>query len=503
MLTLPLDPTDDRANPIFKNLAACHTWLAQFQMTNLQRAHAVLLTQINELNRYPMPGLERLAMLEALRETVGYVQQDMAKKLIALALPLSDAELQTFVAITQLWQAMVTGYQRCLQGLVAGEKKLAERGALLCDRCLQYTGLAIFEHLRAGYECNPKLWYQLHDLYAFVEQQGLDAREVSDEVLGHSSTCRNRYLKILLACYARPAELTRSQLQLLERWLDVWSADLRVELQCSRSKGDAQPLAVDLAGKQGLQPIERVEASATMRYIGLVPLSKLLRVKLILLQQGTGLAEVGLGALPSHSAAIELLTFLHRCWCEDQNSRLTTRQETWQLIGFAANYAQIASLLANSLVAGDEVWRMDNESLMGARITRTTMGATRLHLHQLVAVQKSADDAVKLASVAWLHISVLGQLQIGLSYLPGAAEAVTFPGLAISNERGKVVPTGFLLAEMPSLRTPASLIVPRQVLRANVNLAVLRANGTVQTIKMGFSVAQGSDFERISFTLIE
>ncbi|MEQ1557063.1 MAG: hypothetical protein ABL915_09765, partial [Gallionella sp.] len=139
MLTLPLDPTDDRANPIFKDVASCTAWLAQFQLTNLQRAHGQLLTQINELNRYPMAGLERMNTLELLRETVGFIQEDMAKKLIALPLPLSESELQTFVAITQLWQAMVTGYQRCLQAFVAGDKKLAEQGALLCDRCLQYT----------------------------------------------------------------------------------------------------------------------------------------------------------------------------------------------------------------------------------------------------------------------------------------------------------------------------------------------------------------------------
>ncbi|MDH2919072.1 MAG: hypothetical protein PXX73_07760 [Sideroxydans sp.] len=502
MLTLPLDPTDDRANPIFKDVASCTAWLAQFQLTNLQRAHGQLLTQINELNRYPMAGLERMNTLEALRETVGFIQEDMAKKLIALPLPLSDSELQTFVAITQLWQAMVTGYQRCLQAFVAGDKKIAEYGALLCDRCLQYTGWAIFEHLRAGYECNPKLWYQLHDLYAFVEAQGLEASAVGDAVLGHNSTCRNRYLKILLACYARPAELSRSQLQLLERWLDVWSNDLRVEKTFSRSKGDAQPLAIDLAGKQGLQAVDRMEVSEHGRYIALVPLSKLLRVKLILLQQGSGLAEVGLGELPSHSVAIELLTFLHRCWCEDQNTRVILRQETWQAVSFAAHSLDIVSLLSGKAAEDAQAWRLDNDSLMGARLTRTVAGATRLRLNQLVALQKNAQQAVQLARVAWLHISALGQLQLGLEYLPGEVEAVTLPSLASSSERGKITVYGFLLAELPSLRTPASLIVPRNVFKAGANLAVERSNSAKQTLKMGFSVMRGVDFERISFTLV-
>ena len=83
MLTLPLEPTDDRANPLFKDTASCEQWLGQLQLTNLQKAHSLLFDQVNELNRYPMRGIERLNTLELLRETVGYVQDDYAKKLIS------------------------------------------------------------------------------------------------------------------------------------------------------------------------------------------------------------------------------------------------------------------------------------------------------------------------------------------------------------------------------------------------------------------------------------
>lgn len=69
MLTLQLEPADDLAKPLFCNAASCAEWLKQFQLTNLQRAHNQLLTQVNELNRYPMPGMERLDTLELLRST--------------------------------------------------------------------------------------------------------------------------------------------------------------------------------------------------------------------------------------------------------------------------------------------------------------------------------------------------------------------------------------------------------------------------------------------------
>ena len=36
MLTLPLEPTDDRANPLFKNAESCAQWLKQLQLDRHQ-----------------------------------------------------------------------------------------------------------------------------------------------------------------------------------------------------------------------------------------------------------------------------------------------------------------------------------------------------------------------------------------------------------------------------------------------------------------------------------
>lgn len=520
MLTLPLEPTDDRAAPIFKDAVSCAAWLAQFQLTNLQRAHGQLLTQLNEFNRYPLQGLERFNCLELLRETVGYIQEDMAKKLIAKALPLSDGELITFVAITQLWQAMVTGYQRCLQAYVAGDKKLAEMGAILCERCLQYGGLGVFEHLRTGYECNPKFWYQLHDLYAFAEEQGFQEVSVDDALSPHSvaSSCRNMYVKTLLACYAHPAELTRSQLKLLDRWLAVWSQEVRVEMRYSLSKGDAQPLMVDLSSTQGLKPLVNGTHKEQSRYLAMVPMSKLLRVKIILLQQGASLDQVGLGDLPNNAAAIELLNFIHQCWCEDSRMRLLQRQHVGDvaqvLYPFAAIFTELQGqtvFAKNSIthkkmdtfgkdLAADVVeadcWMIDDESVVGAKLTRQNYASGRLNLHQLVAVRRDVTTPFKLGAVIWLHVSELGLLQVGINYLPGVAEAIQL------EVPGGVVQFGFLLPAVTTLRSPASLIVPREVYKAGGLLQIARLNNEKNTIKMGISVTRGFDYERVSFTSI-
>lgn len=540
MLTLPLEPTDDRANPIFKDAAGCAQWLGQLQLTNLQLAHSLLLTQINEFNRYPMHGRERLKSLELLRETVGYVQADYAKKLIAKPLPLNDSELMVFVGIVQLWQAMVLGYQRCLQAYMAGDKQLDKQGALLCQRCLLYSGLEIFEHLRTGYEFNTRLWHQLHDLYAFAEHQGLQLTEVEDTLsaVQPRSSCRSIYVKTLLACYARPAELARSQLQLLDHWLSLWSDTVTVEHSYTVSKGDAQPLAVDLASTQGLQPVKHVTHSDDMHYLAMVPLSKLLRVKTILLQQGQRPQQVELGDHCTGNDCIEFLTFLHQCWCEDHNTRFGERHPVAQhaLLCYKPEgiYAHLSGkpfkqpgrddtidplarrqIETYGRVLQDEhskellemgfpleTWHLENESILGARLTREDTLGGRLNYNQLIALRPSDAETFMLGAIAWANVTRTGQLQIGVRYLPGLVEAVSIRATGVNRTVSDKHVPAFLLPAVTALSIPASLVIPREWFQPGRVVEVLHQNGEKQNAKMGFSVERGLDYERVNFTLV-
>ena len=537
MLTLPLEPTDDRANPFFKDAASCTQWLTQLQLTNLQLAHSLLLTQINELTRFPMRGLERMNTLELLRDTVHYVQNDYAKKLIAKPLPLTETELVIFFAIVQLWQAMALGYQRCLQACMAGDKQLGEHEAVLCQRCLLYSGLAIFEHLRTGYEFDPKLWHQLHALYVFAEEQGLQFKEISDPLNGNlsRSSCHNIYIKNLLTCYARPAELSRSQLRLLDVWLAEWSNAVAVERSYTVSKGDAQPLALDLAGTRGLQFVKLVAHSDSVRYLAMVPLSKLLRVKTILLQQGKTAEQVELGDHGSAPECIELLTFLHQCWCENNNTRFSVRnagQKHLQLCYHPENiYAHLAgkafkqgvkSALASSMAQKQiesygrvlqdspnqsrmefplENWQFENESILGAKLIRIDTDGGRLNHNQLLALRVVGAETFMLGITAWVSMTRTGQLRIGVRYLPGTVHAVGLRSEDASMDTADKSAPGFLLQAVPALKTPASLIIPRHWFQPGRMVEIRHQNAEKQNATLGFSVERGMDYERVSFTL--
>lgn len=524
MLTLPLEPTDDRADPIFKDTAGCEQWLGQLQLTNLQLAHSHLLTQLNEINRYPMRGLERMLILELLRETVGFVQEDFAKKLIDKPLPLNDGELIVFHAIVQLWQAMVVGYQRCLQACIAGDKQLAKHGALLCQRCLLYSGREILEHLSTGYEFSPALWHQLHELYAFAEQKGWHQIEVPDKLETRPTNCVNSYVKTQLSCYTNPAQLSHWQLQQMDRWLSAWSNAVTVDRRYTITKNDAPPLAADLSGKQGLQRVEGLAHHGAMRYLAIVPLSKLLRVKTILLQQGQTPRQVGLGDHYDSHACLELLNFLHQCWCEDKHKRAVVRRQValhaqlcYKLDGIYAHctgkpFQQRGSAPSTEMrdrapqqgLMGMgyplENWLMINESIMGARLSRDDAFGGRFRCKQLIALRPSDAQFFILGAVSWATVAQNGKLEIGVRYLPGRPEPVRIHAPGINPGSSETYAPAFLLPALPSLNTPASLIMPRDWFQASRVIEMLHPDGTVMTVRLGFSVERGLDYERVSFT---
>ena len=538
MLTLPLDPTDDRANPAFKDTTGCAQWLGQLQLTNLRSAHGVLRAQLDEFNRYPMRGLERMHTLELLRETILSVQADYAKKLIAKKLPLSEGEFTVFVSIIGLWQEMVTGYQRCLQAFMGGDKQLAPHGALLCQRCLLYSGLQIFEHLRTGYEFDGKLWRQLHALYAFSEEQGLQLEEVLDGLDGSTRTasCRTVYVKTLLACYTHPAELTRGQLQLLDRWLTLWGATITVERSYAKSKGDAPPLAVDMNSLQGLQPSSQVNPSDTVRYLAMVPLSKLLRVRKILLQQGQSPQQLELGEGCKGADCAEFLGYLHQCWCEDRSDRSPWRRtvvrQAQMCYGLDGAFAYIANkpfkqpgndksvdtlsrkqIAAFGRVLSDtdrhdlaglgfirEDWQVRDESILGANLLREGSIGARIGAKQIVAVRSAGTENYMLGVVRWVSVTQTGQLHVGVRYLPGVPQAIAMKAVGINLTASEKYVAALLLPAIAALKTPASLIIPCNWFKPGRVVEVVQLDEQRLRIKMGFSVEKGLDYERVSFS---
>jgi hypothetical protein len=535
-MMLPLEPTDDLAKPAFRDAASCAKWLSQLQLTNLNLAQGTLRAQLDEFNRYPLRGKDRLQTLETLRETVSTVQGDFAKKLFGKKLPLADDEFTSLIALASLWQSMLNGYLRCMQSLDAGDSSLSSDAVLLSHRCLLYSSMQFGEFLRAGYDPDGKSWQLFHSIYAHIEEKGLQQEQITDKYsrTGCSVSCRTLYAKTLLLHRARLIGLSRSQWSIVDRWLDQWGDTFTVEPRCTMSKEDAPPLAVDLAGMHGIVPIQRAASAPSMRFLAMVPLSKLIRVKTILLQQGQSPRQLDLGDELNNKDCIDLFNKLHACWCEQRKESLADEPRDAPVVHLFNSleniYAHIARkpfkqpsttgiadkeaqkqietfgrvlddtdrLDLSQLGFLAEEWLVEEDGLLHGRLLRKTTVGERLGLNHLISVHKPDTATYKLGIVTVANVTRSGQLYIGVRYLPGSPQAVIARGNA-SDNRLSGSTAALLLPEMPNLRIPASLIIPRDWFHAGRHLDLALPENPKQGVTLGISVEKGSDYERVSF----
>ncbi|MBU0689416.1 MAG: hypothetical protein KJ850_04450 [Gammaproteobacteria bacterium] len=534
---LSLEPTDNQATPAFHDVEACKKWLSQLQLTNIGMAQGNLRKQIEELNRYAMKAEARFSILELLRDPVAQLQSDFAKRLIGKPLPLTDDEHLLLTALTSLWQAMQNGYLRCLQ---SADTHMEKKRAMLWQRSLYYGMQQIFEFTRAGYEPDRATWQQFHALYLNVESSGLKNETVKDERFHNKFpvNCQTLYLAALLMHRTRLLGLTREQRHTAEHWLLLWADTLTLLPRCTATKEDAPPLVVDLEGYRGLQSAAHARASTGMRCLPMVPLSKQIRIKTILLQQGQTPKKVELATDLPGKECIDLLGKLHQCWCEARTDTLIEMPRETSAVNMCVGLEKIYSHIAQKpfkpvkdvgkamqdaqtqiatfgrvldetgqhnlkeLGFIPEAWLVEENTLLRGRLLRHSPTGDRMAAHHIISIFTADSPAHKAGVIDRIEVAHSGQLYVTVHYLPGQPQAViaNAPESPQAMLKSGSVPC-LILPAMEKLRIPASLVMPRDWFQAGREIELTRVDRSKQKVKLGISVERGVDYERVSFKL--
>ncbi len=521
MFTGKLPSAQAPAAGAFADAAACGQWLAQLQLSDIRAAHLALLREVTQLNHCALSPAERLKVLELLIPTVVHVQAEFAKRLVGRPLPLVDAEAQALKGLIGLWAQMVTGYRHVLEQ-AAGGGELAAQRPLLTQRCLRFTGAQLIDYLRMRYEIPADLWPQLHAVYAYSEGQRFGESAVA-EPDGGTSSCRSVYVETLLVCHANPYELTPKQLEITQRWLRSWCANVAINMSPKQGDDNVPCLAVYLKGQAGLQSLRQVTTSEATRYLDLSDISKIVRVKQVLLQQGQSPDQLGLGRDCEQPGCGQLLTQLHKVWCEGVPVRSFERRQSvshaqvafglpaiWAFVagkpftqpgqkrrGGAPAWGGAPAAKAEAPAAKEETWGVKDESVVGMRIEREGAGE-RLVVGQLLALKLSSATWHLLGVVRWLVVGRTGALQAGLRTLPGAPKPV-----AVRPTGAGIPPTepwveAMFLPEVPSLKLPGSLILPKGLYQPH-RVIELHQDEAARKVKLELLVERGADYERVSF----
>lgn len=519
----------------FQDAAGCMRWIAALPITNVQLAHQMVSEQVSALTPAAVPALERLKILEALKETAHFTQAEVAKRYLGKPLPLDQADAQAWKNVVGLWNELGANYQRCLDAYREGDLPISPFAALVTLRCLRATGNAMFEHYQVYREPGAADWRTFHQLFAFAEEHGISRMRVQDVFARHDadSSCAEVYTHGLLANLANPFSLSVRQMAFVRRWLDKWTSLINLSAQ-ALPPGAIPPIAVDFNSDGPAGLAERVTPASSVRYFDLEQIAKTLRQTINLLKQGQTPGKLGLGEDARQPGCESLIMLLYVQWCRAgtlrTEERLVTNEpaevcfgitdthklfggeekpaakvemssrDKWEMdnIGFSTRNMAITQ----STVKKSENWQILNQSNSGFMcMLREPSGLLRMNHNQLLGIRPGAGKSARLGTVQWIRVSSKDECQCGIRLFPGTPTAISVRPSNFNLPGTQGFEQALLLPEVAMPATPMSVILPAGWFQAGRMIEI--QGGKKQIAKLLTLVERGADFDRGTIALVE
>jgi cyclic-di-GMP-binding protein len=527
-----LPDLDPKASPQFVDLESCKAWLEKLPLANTAVAQQDILSELEEFNNFAVAGSTRLAVIEAMREPVSFVQMEQAKKFMNRALPMAEAEAAAFEDTAELWEQMRAGYMRCLQAAVSGDSSVRSQGALLTQRLAAYSGLKMFHYYRAYREVPASDWHSLHEVYGIAEKMRVAESGVKDFLNRdiHDSSPRIAYARAVLMGMCHPHELGQRQLTFTAYLLERWASKLEVSREPVDEGEGLTPLVADLAGERMPERLAPgAKPGGDPRYLDTTKLAKSLRNRVGLLRKGESPAKLALGEDCVQPSCEQTLVFLYRQWCQakpwrgTQHPAFATAQVTNDLEAIhhymggrkrvesteltqqqrqeletlgrirSTNTEQYTSARGFLL----EEWQIEEDSAQELQIVRPAGHGTKRYAHgQLLAVKPPDASAFILGQIRWLIGAANGDLRAGIRLMPGIATPTSVRGTGLNDKAERPV-SALSLGAVPAVKSPPTLILPMGWYKPKRMLEVIGDKS--YNVRLTEVIERGSDFERVSF----
>ncbi|MEQ1775203.1 MAG: hypothetical protein ABL891_15605 [Burkholderiales bacterium] len=521
----------------FQDAAGCMRWIASLPITNVQLAHQMVSEQVGALTPAELPALERLKILEALKETVNFAQAEVAKRYLGKPLPLDQADAHAWKSVVGLWGLLGENYQRCLDAYRAGDLPISPFAALVTLRCLRAAGHSLFEHYQVYREPGAAAWRAFHQLFAFAEEHGVSRMRVQDVFARHEadSSCAEAYTHGLLANLANPYALSVRQMAFLRRWLDKWSSLVSLSAQ-PLPPGPIPPIAVDFNGDAPAGLAERVAPGASVRYVDLEQIAKTLRQTINLLKQGQTPGKLGLGEDARQPGCESLIMLLYVQWCRAGTLRTEERHNTtepaevcfgiadshkllggeqkapaaesfssrdkWEAdnLGFSMRMSTTAS---QPVIRKSENWQILNHSNSGFMcMLRDPSGLLRMTHNQLLGLRRGTNTTdTKLGTIQWIKVNETNECQCGIRLFAGAPKSISVRPSNFNLPGTQGFEHALLLPEVAMPATPLSVILPAGWFQAGRMIEIQGEKR--QVAKLLNLVERGADFDRGSIAIVD
>ncbi len=533
-MATPLVTTDTLALR-FTDGAGCRRWLETLPLTNVQHAQREIAAQLAALrNAANVSSIERLRILETLKEALLFVQNEAAQAYAGKPLPLDKAESDAWARAMGVWQYLLKNYELCLDAHREGDLVIAPYAALVTLRCLSCVSWMMYDHYRVYRQPSPSSWASLNGFYAFAEQHGYARIRVQDNFgqRDPDASCAEAYAQALLMFLANPYSLSVRQSTFVRRWLEKWASLVSLTHQAP-PPSQIPLLAVDLSGDAGVRFAEAAEPPS-VRYLDLEQLAKTLRQTINLLKQGQTPAQLGLGEDARQPGCENLLMLLYVQWCRAGTARaeerLASQERSTVCLGITAAHfhasggkhfrqpgeltarekrdldtfgyiSRVDHEIAQADDCGTETWLILNHSASGFMcMSRQPDGRARIAHNQLLAVRRESGKQFHIGMVQWVKIDANDELQCGVRLFPGSPEAVAVRPSNFNPAGSSRYERALVLPEVPAPATPATIVLPSGWFQSGRFVEIFAERR--QVAKLLNLLEKGSDFDRGTITIV-
>lgn len=524
------EPAAGPATLAFHDIASATRWLDALPLTNLMQSSAMLAGQLAAMSRFVMPARERARLAELLRQHIVHLHTELARRYAGKPQPLGERELEAVERSLALWQGLWAQYSACLKPLLAGDPELAGVKAKVLQRGLYVGKEILLVHGLARRVPPPSVWQELHAYYRLAEMLECTGVAVSEEQLplAPAVSCYSTYSHALLLALADPCSLTVKQIELADRWLQMWAR--KVSPSAEARSGRSPLLVVDVDSGEGpaLVAAAAQEPPPSLRFGDVTKLATSVRARLKRLQAGADPSELQLGTDCSVEQCMQLLGHLDAHWYQlpratpatgrdtpvelcagglpgayfraagrtfakrDPNAHLTYEGST-QLFGLAAVSDYDRDREGAERNFAWESWSGACE-YRDATLRRSGGAHHRWFLDQLVTLRDEG-ARTRVGYVTRVAQDDAGYMHIALRMLSGNPAAVS---VRVSSTIAAEEPPApaLLLGETPDDK-PCLVVTPRTFTPGR-RVRILEA-GPERVVRLTRLLQRGADFERVAF----
>ena len=511
----------------FVDAESAAKWADSLPFATVGQAYEALVGQLRAVTAAAFSARERATIAEVLREPVGFLHTELARRYAGKPQPAIGREREAADQALVLWQSLWELYSSCLKPLLEGEPDLAGVKAKLLQRGLHVGKQLVLVHGLARRVVPGSVWQELHAYYRLAEMLDCTVAAVSDDATPNAVgiSCYSTYSHALLLGLADPCAMSVRQLELADRWLGQWARKVFPYAQQRETEGPI--IIVDLDGAMPATLVSHAPAKApeSVRFGYPGKLATSVRGRLKRLASGATPAELALGHDASIEQCIALLSHLDARWYQAQKrddathasidacgggvpgayfrvlGRTFDRQDPLGRLSYAnsQHLATLGALTDYDRHRDDAERRWPWERLEGrygwreAHVTRVAPTQHRWFLDQLVAVRD--EERTRLGYVTRVSLGADGELDVSLKLWPGAPKTRAMRPFTTAFSEDPPIPS-ILLGE--TQEEPTSLVVPPRTFTAGRTLRTMDP-GPERSYKLTRLLQRGADFERVAF----